>query len=169
MTLMKSSRKPIRPEPNARNSTSIPAAICCWPSTSGIWPRKMPQTSPNVSRMPKMNPSPPMVGGTILFVMPGGAFLPDGLPKMQPVQGRDQQPAGHGGDHKAPQGSRRQQIGDSLLHAVIPPKHSSFRRGCAGKRSRLRQSCVIILQQLLQLHRMAGLGQKCIAGLYKLP
>ena len=62
MTLMKSSRKPIRPLPKARNSTSMPAAICWGPSTSGAELWNTPYTTPMVSKMPKINPRPPMVG-----------------------------------------------------------------------------------------------------------
>ena len=61
-TLMKSSRKPMRPEPNARNSTSIPACNCGIPSTSGSLGLYMTQTMPSVARVPRIKQRPPMVG-----------------------------------------------------------------------------------------------------------
>ena len=62
MTLRKSSRKPISPEPNARNSTIMPAFIWGRPRTSGSWLWNIPHTRPSVTRMPKMKHRPPMVG-----------------------------------------------------------------------------------------------------------
>ena len=40
-------------------------------------------------------------GGAVFLVVPGRAFLADGLPKVQAVQSRDQQPAGDGRNGKA--------------------------------------------------------------------
>ena len=105
-------------------------------------------------------------GGAVFLVVPGGAFLADRLAKMQAVQSRDQQPAGHSGHGKAADRRGGQQSGDSLLHAVIPPNH--VRHDCANALSRLWQPGVVGLQQIFKLHGMAGFRQQRVTGLYKL-
>ena len=44
-------------------------------------------------------------GGAVFLVVPGRAFLADGLAKVQAVQSRDQQPAGDGRNGKAANGT----------------------------------------------------------------
>ena len=99
-------------------------------------------------------------GGAVFLVVPGGAFLPDGLAEVQPVQHRDQNFTGYRRDDKAADGRRRQQR-RNLLHAVIPPN--------SGGSFPLRQFLVEILQQLLQAHGVAGLCQHRVTGAHELP
>ena len=55
-------------------------------------------------------------GGAVFLAVPGGAFLSDGLPEVQLVQGGYQKVAGNGGDEKAEQGGGRQHQGNCLFH-----------------------------------------------------
>ena len=63
-------------------------------------------------------------GRALLFVVPGGSILADGLAKVQAVQRRDQEKAGGGGYAEPGHSRRNQHPGYSHPHAVIPP---SFR------------------------------------------
>ena len=49
-------------------------------------------------------------GGAVFLVVPGGALLPDGLPKVQTVQHRDHKFARHRRDGKAADSPCRQQV-----------------------------------------------------------
>ena len=92
-------------------------------------------------------------GGALLFVVPGGAVLTDGLPEVQAAQRRDQQPSRRRSDDKTGQRGLQKNPREGGRHRFIPPK-SHFR--------------VKFLQHVLQPHGMAGLGQQRVAGMYVL-
>ena len=92
-------------------------------------------------------------GGALLFVVPGGAVLTDGLPEVQAAQRRNQQPSRRRSDDKTGQRGLQKNPREGGRHRFIPPK-SHFR--------------VKFLQHVLQPHGMAGLGQQRVAGMYVL-
>ena len=108
-------------------------------------------------------------GGAVFLAVPGGTFLPDGLPEMQLVQRGDQKVAGNGGDGKAEQSGGRQHQGNCLFHGGFLQIHKARAR-LPG--SGLFLGIVIIieaLQKCFQPHGVAGLCQQRIAGADGLP